>query len=238
MLVRQDCLDYRDFVREHQSYVYPMLASHLSRIHRGRLKRVLDAGVGPGNLSVECVALLDVETVGIDVNPVMLELAAAHAAADPHAAGRVELVLADAHQLTFDDASFDAVVSYSCFHHWARPETALRELMRVLRPGGTLLVIDTDRDGRAAMSARTRRMEPRFARFVTEAFDESWTIAAVRDLAGRAALPGVSVTAFGFTEEDLVGALDRLVDVRFGSALDKGDDGPAVAWRLWGRKPS
>ncbi|MGW2617591.1 class I SAM-dependent methyltransferase [Streptomyces sp. NPDC001500] len=214
-----------------------MLAGHLGRVLPGPSARVLDAGVGPGHLSVECAALLGAEVVGIDINPAMLELAAAHASAVPEAAGRVQLLLEDVHHLSFHDASFDAVVSYSCFHHWARPTTALRELARVLRPGGSLVVIDTDADGRPAVGARLRRMEPRFARFVAEAFAESWTVGSVRALVAGI-LPDAAVTAFGFTAEDLIEAQERLVDVRLGSDPDEGDDGSAVAWRLWWRRPS
>jgi len=58
----------------------------------------------------------------------------------------VELVEADAADLPFDADELDAVVSTMTFHEFA-DEAALREVARVLRPGGRLLTVDWDRDG-------------------------------------------------------------------------------------------
>jgi SAM-dependent methyltransferase len=49
-------------------------------------------------------------------------------------------VVADAHALPFMDAAFDAVVVMNAFEHYRDPPLAAREIFRVLRPGGTLLV--------------------------------------------------------------------------------------------------
>jgi uncharacterized protein YbaR (Trm112 family) len=49
-------------------------------------------------------------------------------------------VVADAHRLPFADASFDAVVSFNTFEHLAEPERAAGEILRVLKPGGRLVV--------------------------------------------------------------------------------------------------
>jgi SAM-dependent methyltransferase len=49
-------------------------------------------------------------------------------------------VVADAHQLPFADASFDAVVSFNTFEHLYDPERAAAEVFRVLKPGGRLVV--------------------------------------------------------------------------------------------------
>jgi len=47
-----------------------------------------------------------------------------------------------ADRLPFDDASFDVVVSNSMFHYISQPASALREMRRVLRAGGTLVITD------------------------------------------------------------------------------------------------
>jgi SAM-dependent methyltransferase len=49
-------------------------------------------------------------------------------------------VVADAHQLPFADASFDAVVSFNTFEHLYDPERAAAEVLRVLKPGGRLIL--------------------------------------------------------------------------------------------------
>jgi SAM-dependent methyltransferase len=45
-------------------------------------------------------------------------------------------------QLAFDDASFDLIVTRYSAHHWPSVPAAVTEVVRVLRPGGTLVVID------------------------------------------------------------------------------------------------
>jgi SAM-dependent methyltransferase len=49
-------------------------------------------------------------------------------------------VAADAHQLPFADGVFEAVVSFNTFEHLYNPSRAARELYRVLKPGGRLLI--------------------------------------------------------------------------------------------------
>lgn len=58
----------------------------------------------------------------------------------------VEYMQMDAHDLDFEDASFDTVAISAALHHMADPQTVLREMGRVLKPGGTLLVIEMYRD--------------------------------------------------------------------------------------------
>ena len=54
----------------------------------------------------------------------------------------VPLAGADVARLPFRAGSFDAVVSSSSLHYWPRPDAALAEIARVLRPGGRLVVTD------------------------------------------------------------------------------------------------
>jgi SAM-dependent methyltransferase len=54
----------------------------------------------------------------------------------------VGLTAASADALPFPDGSFDAVVTSNAFHFFRAPEEALREIRRVLRPGGALVVTD------------------------------------------------------------------------------------------------
>jgi SAM-dependent methyltransferase len=56
--------------------------------------------------------------------------------------GNVELVEGDAAKLPYEARSFDLVCTARTLHHVARPEVAIAELTRVLRPGGTMLVVD------------------------------------------------------------------------------------------------
>ena len=76
------------------------------------------------------------EVVGVDVVPELL------AEARKRAPANVEFVEGDATALPFERGSFDLVCTARTLHHVARPELLLAELDRVLRPGGTMLVVD------------------------------------------------------------------------------------------------
>jgi ubiquinone/menaquinone biosynthesis C-methylase UbiE len=102
---------------------------------------VLDIGCGTGRLAERLIGARGVQSVvGCDFSAGML----AHAAERlrPAHAGpvRVGLVRGDATHLPFAAASFDAAVSTEAFHWFPDQDAALRELGRVLRPGGRLLL--------------------------------------------------------------------------------------------------
>ncbi|MCB0190164.1 MAG: methyltransferase domain-containing protein, partial [Caldilineaceae bacterium] len=54
----------------------------------------------------------------------------------------VDFRLGDVEQLPAGDGEFDLVVSRYSAHHWPHPQQALREFVRVLKPGGTLILND------------------------------------------------------------------------------------------------
>lgn len=104
--------------------------------------RVLDIGCGPGHVAVmlaECLPGSSV--VGIDLARNMLDHAERHRLGSAHA-GRIEFRLADAKALEFPDGAFDTVCSNTILHHIPDPRPFLREALRVLAPGGVLLVRD------------------------------------------------------------------------------------------------
>jgi ubiquinone/menaquinone biosynthesis C-methylase UbiE len=111
-------------------------------IELGARGRMLDLGTGPGHVPVlVCAAIPDARVVGIDLSRNMLVHAERRRAASAWPE-RIELRLADAKQLDFEDAAFDAVFSNTILHHIPDPVPFLREARRVLRPGGALLVRD------------------------------------------------------------------------------------------------
>jgi len=81
----------------------------------------------------------DQHIVAIDISPQMLERAAKKAAAYQ---GTIELHVMDVCELPFADASFDTVVTVCTFCSVPKPVVGLRELYRVLQPGGQLLMFE------------------------------------------------------------------------------------------------
>jgi SAM-dependent methyltransferase len=116
-------------------------AFFLPRLRQGM--RVLDAGCGPGTITVGLArAVAPAEVVGVDAEPGVLARARELAAAQ--AVGNVTFRQADVYALPFPDGDFDAVFAHTLLEHLRRPDAALRELRRVLRPGGLLGVRDCD----------------------------------------------------------------------------------------------
>ena len=114
--------------------------------------RVLDAGCGTGRALPSLRAAVGAAgvVVGADLTPAMLE-AAVRAGRDR--AGK--LLLTDVAALPLRSGSLDAVFAAGLIAHLAHPAENLRELRRVVRPGGTLALFHPV--GRAALAARQGR---------------------------------------------------------------------------------
>lgn len=118
-------------------YVEATIRETVKRLSMRPAARVLDVGCGTG-------ALLDVlartypqaALIGVDPVPEMLAIARRRL---PPAVGLRE---AWAQELPFEQDSFDVVLSCNMFHFIRQPLAALREMGRVLRPGGELVITD------------------------------------------------------------------------------------------------
>jgi ubiquinone/menaquinone biosynthesis C-methylase UbiE len=103
---------------------------------------VLEVAPGPGFLSIE-LAKRGLQVQGIDISRTFVEIARGNAASEGVDA-RFEQ--GNAAALPMEDASLDFVVCRAAFKNFAEPVKALSEMKRVLRTGGTALVIDMRRD--------------------------------------------------------------------------------------------
>jgi SAM-dependent methyltransferase len=112
---------------------------------------MLDVATGSGNVSIPA-ARLGARVTGLDLTPKLLEAQRARAAAD---GVEIELVEGDAEQLPFDADSFDRVTSCFGVMFAPRHKLAAEELVRVARPGGSIVVAAWTPDGFVGRSFST-----------------------------------------------------------------------------------
>ncbi|GAA1005942.1 class I SAM-dependent methyltransferase [Streptomyces thermogriseus] len=134
----------------------PAYAAAVAELGLREGDRVLDAGCGTGRALPPLRAAVGRSgvVVGVDLTPAMLQ-AAVRAGRDREG----HLLLADVAALPFEPESFDAVFAAGLIAHLPHPAENLREMRRVVRPGGTLALFHPI--GRAALAARQgRRITP------------------------------------------------------------------------------
>ena len=119
--------------------------------------RLLDVGCGTGAASRKAAAIAR-SVVGVDLSAEMLREAELIAGG----LDNVTFMQADAEALPLADASFTTVLCTNSFHHYPDPGDALREMARVLAPGGRLVIGDPCADVWTVRVADAflRRMEP------------------------------------------------------------------------------
>jgi ubiquinone/menaquinone biosynthesis C-methylase UbiE len=152
-------------------------------------QRLLDVGCGPG-LDTAWLAPLVAPSgmvVGLDRDAGMIRAAGRGRRGRPAAAHLV----GDGSALPFRSASFDGVRADRVLQHAIDPEALLAEMVRVTRPGGTVLCVDTDWAS-LSIDAADDQLERRIVGLVAEEFAQGYI---GRQLARRLTGAGVDVTA-------------------------------------------
>ena len=115
----------------------PLRAWGFSRVRVGR--SVLDVGCGAGAALAELAERFpEAELTGCDISPLAVETASGLNAASV-ASGRMRFLLCGVPDLPFADGSFDTVFSVESLYFWPDQTAGLREILRVLAPGGTFM---------------------------------------------------------------------------------------------------
>jgi len=159
----------------------------------------LDVACGPG-IVVCAFAKVVKHATGLDLTPAMLDRA--RMLQKEKGLTNVTWQLGEAIPLPYPDATFSIVTSRFAFHHFLDPATALAEMARVCRPGGTVMVIDSAPapDKADAFNAMEIVRDPSHAR--------AMPLAELERLYARAGLPPPRTTGYRL-EGELEGLIER-----------------------------
>jgi demethylmenaquinone methyltransferase / 2-methoxy-6-polyprenyl-1,4-benzoquinol methylase len=113
----------------------------VSRVDAAPLDTVLDVATGTAAVALELVRQKDCHVVGIDQSPEMLEVGRRQVLL-AGATGKVRLEQGDARSLPFEDGLFDAVTFTYLLRYVEDPAATLRELVRVVKPGGSVVGLE------------------------------------------------------------------------------------------------
>lgn len=132
-------------------------AEILALAHLRPDERVIDVGVGPGLLAADAALLVGAHgrVVGVDPSEAMVTMARTRCAALPQA----EIAVGDAVRLDYPEASFDVGFSIQVLEYVPDVMAALKQLYRVIRPGGRVVLMDTDWDSLVWHSTERQLMD-------------------------------------------------------------------------------
>lgn len=152
-----------DLLRPFKQITYERMQIHSS-------DSVLDVGCGTGADTIPLKELVGIDgrVVGVDFDREMLSRAQT-AVKEPGGGGHLYHICSDATCLPLISNSFDSCRSERLFQHLPHPELAVSEMLRVTKPGGRVVVLDTDH-GTWSVDTSYKDIERRITRFKAERF--------------------------------------------------------------------
>jgi len=108
--------------------------------------KLLDVGCGTGELALRLKKdKKDIKVSGLDLSSDMINIAKAKAKLNKSKG--IEFKVGDAEHMPYEDNSFDYVTCSHSFHHYPHKKKVMREMFRVLKSNGTVMIIDGCKDG-------------------------------------------------------------------------------------------
>jgi len=162
---------------------------------------VLDVGTGPGQIPIK-LALRNPSFIihAIDISDAMLRKAALDAG-QWGVDMRILLNRGDAKDIPYEPATFDLVLCNSVLHHAADPVRLIREMARVCKPSGALLLRDLRRPNRLLCRFHLRRHGRFYEGKMKELFEASvrsaYTLRELGELVRESRVPGLEVISMG-----------------------------------------
>lgn len=105
-------------------------------------KNVLDIATGTGDLALLMANTTAEKITGLDISVGMLEMGKKKIAVK-NLSDKIEMLVGDSENLTFDDNSFDAITVAFGIRNFENLEKGLSEILRVLKPGGVFVILET-----------------------------------------------------------------------------------------------
>jgi len=111
-------------------------------VKEGNAKKVMDIATGTGDLAI-LLAKSDIDDVtGLDISPGMLEIGKQKVNAEG-LDNKIDMIIGDSEELPFEDGTFDAITVAFGVRNFENLELGLQEILRVLKPKGALIVLET-----------------------------------------------------------------------------------------------
>jgi demethylmenaquinone methyltransferase/2-methoxy-6-polyprenyl-1,4-benzoquinol methylase len=115
-------------------------------LKKDKPKHILDIATGTGDFALEALSLKPEKVIGVDISEGMLAVGR-EKMKKKGVADIIELQTGDSENLQFQDNSFDAVIASFGVRNFENLEKGLAEMLRVLRPGGRLVIIEFSKPG-------------------------------------------------------------------------------------------
>jgi ubiquinone/menaquinone biosynthesis C-methylase UbiE len=162
---------------------------------------ILEVAPGPGYFSIEMARLGRFHVTGLDISHTFVEIAQANAR---KARVNVDFRQGDASNLPFGEGLFDFIICQAAFKNFSRPGKVVNEMYRVLRPGGTAVIQDMNRDTTGsdiAQEVGRMRISPLNAFMTRRSLGmlrrRAYSVAQFQTLARESAFGGCRITASG-----------------------------------------
>ncbi len=186
-----------------------MRDSYLAEVEFPEGARVVEVGCGPGPVTRALAAWPGVgEVVGVDPSAVFLEKARKHASGIEN----LSFQEADGRSLPFEDATFDVTIMHTLLCHVPRPEAALAEVFRVVRPGGCVAAFDGDYATTTVANGDFDPLQACAEAAIDGLVYDRWLVRRLPSLVRTAGFEVTSFRSHGFTETSEPSYILTIVD--------------------------